>query len=67
MIKSIFPQIDDYDPAACKHFGGVTTSVGKLPAMGLKPFMEVFRCDDCSLRGSGCPQATRVMHRKLPH
>jgi hypothetical protein len=44
--KPIRP-LHDHEVVGCKHCDGVMEPMGKLPAMGLKPLIRVFRCSVC--------------------
>jgi hypothetical protein len=41
-------QTRDHEATGCKHCEGALESVGKLPAIGLKPLIKVFRCCGCN-------------------
>ena len=47
MVNSTTPQAHEEAPG-CKHCGGVTVALGKLPPVGLKRLIKVFRCTDCN-------------------
>ncbi len=36
------------EATGCKHCDGVMEPIGKLPAIGLKPLIRVFRCRGCN-------------------
>jgi hypothetical protein len=46
-MTPITSRVLDDEPPSCKHCGGVMALMGKLPAMGLKPFIKVFRREGC--------------------
>jgi hypothetical protein len=41
-------QIHDEEAPGCKQCGGAMGPMGKLPAMGLKRAIKVFRCGVCN-------------------
>jgi hypothetical protein len=47
VTTSTTEQIHDEEAPACEHCGGVTDLMGKLPAMGIKRLIKVFRCNGC--------------------
>jgi len=47
VTTSTTEQIHDEKAPACKHCGGATDLMGKLPAIGIKRVIKVFRCSGC--------------------